>query len=233
MRTAACIATSSTRITPVLARHLVVERPDAASIFGPGRPIPDTEFARRLQDEYNVTVLPGSFLARESDGRNPGADFVRIALVAEPRGMPGGSRTHIGAFCRSSDPETDHRTRKPQRCMNCRKSSTTPSTTEQPLPHIAPAVVRDAVASVIDGLDAGTLRVAEKRDGEWVVNQWIKKAVLLSFRLRQPVMAGAATQYYDKVPTKFGDYTRTSRPAASAWSRRPSRAGLFIAATWC
>ncbi|HRP74014.1 MAG TPA: 2,3,4,5-tetrahydropyridine-2,6-dicarboxylate N-succinyltransferase [Rhodocyclaceae bacterium] len=75
-------------------------------------------------------------------------------------------------------------------------------------PTSAPAVVRDAVASVIDGLDAGTLRVAEKRDGQWVVNQWIKKAVLISFRLSDnQVMPGAASQYYDKVPTKFGDYT--------------------------
>ena len=43
----------------------------------------DTEFARRLQAEYNVTVLPGSFLAREAHGVNPGAGFVRIALVAD------------------------------------------------------------------------------------------------------------------------------------------------------
>ena len=43
----------------------------------------DTEFARRLQAEYNVTVLPGSFLAREAHGTNPGAGFVRIALVAD------------------------------------------------------------------------------------------------------------------------------------------------------
>jgi len=75
-------------------------------------------------------------------------------------------------------------------------------------PSSAPAIVRDAVASVIDGLDAGTLRVAEKIDGAWTVNQWIKKAVLISFRLADnQVMAGGANQYFDKVPTKFGDYT--------------------------
>lgn len=45
--------------------------------------MPDTEFARRLQAEYNVTVLPGSYLAREAQGVNPGAGFVRIALVAD------------------------------------------------------------------------------------------------------------------------------------------------------
>ncbi len=75
-------------------------------------------------------------------------------------------------------------------------------------PASAPAIVRDAVASVIDGLDAGSLRVAEKREGVWAVNQWIKKAVLISFKLSEnQVMPGAASQYYDKVPTKFGDYT--------------------------
>ncbi|MDY0011407.1 MAG: 2,3,4,5-tetrahydropyridine-2,6-dicarboxylate N-succinyltransferase [Rhodocyclaceae bacterium] len=75
-------------------------------------------------------------------------------------------------------------------------------------PTSAPANVREAVATVIDGLDQGRLRVAEKIDGQWVVNQWIKKAVLISFRLRDnAVMAGGSTQYFDKVATKFGDYT--------------------------
>jgi 2,3,4,5-tetrahydropyridine-2-carboxylate N-succinyltransferase len=74
-------------------------------------------------------------------------------------------------------------------------------------PASAPAEVRDAVATVIAGLDDGSLRVAEKRDGQWVVNQWIKKAVLISFRLADnQLMPGGATQYFDKVPTKFGDY---------------------------
>ncbi|MEJ1741407.1 2,3,4,5-tetrahydropyridine-2,6-dicarboxylate N-succinyltransferase, partial [Escherichia coli] len=61
---------------------------------------------------------------------------------------------------------------------------------------------------VIAGLDAGTLRVAEKKDGQWVVNQWIKKAVLISFRLRdnERVQAGGLN-FFDKVSTKFGDYT--------------------------
>ncbi|MDO9597900.1 MAG: 2,3,4,5-tetrahydropyridine-2,6-dicarboxylate N-succinyltransferase [Azoarcus sp.] len=75
-------------------------------------------------------------------------------------------------------------------------------------PTAAPAEVRDAVATVIAGLDAGTLRVAEKKDGQWVVNQWIKKAVLISFRLRDnEIVTAGGLNYYDKVPTKFGDYT--------------------------
>ncbi|WP_068804572.1 2,3,4,5-tetrahydropyridine-2,6-dicarboxylate N-succinyltransferase [Thauera phenolivorans] len=75
-------------------------------------------------------------------------------------------------------------------------------------PTSAPAEIRNAVEEVIAGLDAGTLRVAEKKDGEWVVNQWIKKAVLVSFRLRDnEVQAAGALNFFDKVPTKFGDYT--------------------------
>jgi 2,3,4,5-tetrahydropyridine-2-carboxylate N-succinyltransferase len=80
-------------------------------------------------------------------------------------------------------------------------------------PKSAPADIRDAVSHVIDQLNQGTLRVAEKTSGDWIVNQWVKKAVLLSFRLEDNVVmsAGAngqnAMQFYDKVPTKFADYT--------------------------
>ncbi|AKM32125.1 2,3,4,5-tetrahydropyridine-2,6-dicarboxylate N-succinyltransferase [Pandoraea faecigallinarum] len=73
----------------------------------------------------------------------------------------------------------------------------------------APAEVRDAVAHVIAELDKGALRVAQKQDGQWIVNQWIKKAVLLSFRLEDNAVmpAGGFSQFYDKVPSKFADYT--------------------------
>ena len=72
----------------------------------------------------------------------------------------------------------------------------------------ASAEVRDAVAHVLAGLDDGSLRVAQKDSGSWVVNQWIKKAVLLSFRLENNVpVEGGGMQFYDKVPTKFANYT--------------------------
>jgi len=75
-------------------------------------------------------------------------------------------------------------------------------------PSSAPAAVREAVATVIDSLDSGKLRVAEKIDGQWTVNQWIKKAVLISFRLADNEMTGSGvTRYFDKVATKFADYT--------------------------
>jgi 2,3,4,5-tetrahydropyridine-2,6-dicarboxylate N-succinyltransferase len=75
-------------------------------------------------------------------------------------------------------------------------------------PGSAPAKIGAAVGEVIAGLDSGKLRVAEKVGSEWVVHQWLKKAVLLSFRLEDNVaMPGGVTQYYDKVPGKFAHYT--------------------------
>jgi len=70
------------------------------------------------------------------------------------------------------------------------------------------AEVREAVGQTLQSLDQGTLRVAEKTDGDWVVHQWVKKAVLLSFRLQDNAPMGQAPlQFYDKVASKFGDYT--------------------------
>jgi len=70
------------------------------------------------------------------------------------------------------------------------------------------AELREAIEESVDLLDRGQARVAEKIDGEWVVNQWLKKAVLLSFRINDNrVMDGGANRYYDKVETKFATYT--------------------------
>jgi 2,3,4,5-tetrahydropyridine-2,6-dicarboxylate N-succinyltransferase len=72
----------------------------------------------------------------------------------------------------------------------------------------AKAEVRDAVAETIAMLDRGTLRVAEKNAGRWIIHEWAKKAVLLSFRLQDnEVMADGALRYFDKVPSKFASYT--------------------------
>lgn len=69
-------------VLPLLKNVLDVEMPDAAFYFWARTSGADTDFAVRLHRECNVTVLPGSFLAREAHGANPGAGFVRIALVA-------------------------------------------------------------------------------------------------------------------------------------------------------
>jgi 2,3,4,5-tetrahydropyridine-2-carboxylate N-succinyltransferase len=79
-------------------------------------------------------------------------------------------------------------------------------------PDSAPGDLRQAVYEVIAGLDAGRLRVAEPDGrGGWVVHQWIKKAVLLSFRLHdnQLVESGGFTRFYDKVPGKFAAYSES------------------------
>ena len=69
--------------------------------------------------------------------------------------------------------------------------------------------VRDAVNAALAGLDDGSFRVAEKRDGNWQVNQWLKKAVLLSFRLNDNVIVdggASGAPAYDKVPSKFAGW---------------------------
>jgi 2,3,4,5-tetrahydropyridine-2,6-dicarboxylate N-succinyltransferase len=67
--------------------------------------------------------------------------------------------------------------------------------------------VAEAVDEVLAGLDSGTLRVAEKTGGDWIVHQWVKKAVLLSFRLQDNVVMDAgAMKFYDKVDSKFAGY---------------------------
>ena len=74
-------------------------------------------------------------------------------------------------------------------------------------PRSADAKTKEAVLHVLDQLDCGALRVAEKINGDWVTHQWLKKAVLLSFRMEDNFfIKGGFTNYFDKVPSKFSDY---------------------------
>ena len=85
--------------------------------------------------------------------------------------------------------------------------------------------VREAVEAALALLDSGEGRVAEKVDGDWVVNQWLKKAVLLSFRLNDmaPISGGpGAAPWWDKVPSKF-----------EGWSEAEFRAAGFRAVPGC
>ena len=86
--------------------------------------------------------------------------------------------------------------------------------------------LRAAVEAAFEGLDSGTYRVAERVDGEWRVNQWLKKAVLLSFRLNDMVMIpggpGEATSWWDKIPSKF-----------AGWGEDEFRAAGFRAVPSC
>lgn len=95
------------------------------------------------------------------------------------------------------------------------------------------AELRDAVSHVIAGLDDGSMRVAHKDGADWVVNQWIKKAVLLSFRLENNVVmtSDGTMQFYDKVPTKFASYTEADfqRGGFRVVPPAVARRGSFIA----
>jgi 2,3,4,5-tetrahydropyridine-2-carboxylate N-succinyltransferase len=93
--------------------------------------------------------------------------------------------------------------------------------------------VRDAVEQVIADLNAGRLRVAERQGvGQWTVNQWVKKAVLLSFRLNdnRPVHAGELA-FFDKVPTKFSQADEATLRASGVRIVPPAvaRRGSYLA----
>ena len=95
-----------------------------------------------------------------------------------------------------------------------------------------PAGLASAIDAVLDGLDAGQLRVAEKINGTWVTHQWIKKAVLLSFRLKDNARVdGGFTQYWDKVESKFAGYQNSDFEAGGFRVVPPAtaRRGSFIA----
>ena len=98
-------------------------------------------------------------------------------------------------------------------------------------PKTVDAATSAAIEEVIEGLDSGKYRVAEKIDGEWVTHQWLKKAVLLSFRINDnQIIDGAETKYYDKVALKFADYTE-ERFAEEGFRVVPSatvRKGAYI-----
>ena len=99
-------------------------------------------------------------------------------------------------------------------------------------PSNAPAELRDAVNEVLNQLDSGAVRVAEKIDGDWVTHQWIKKAVLLSFRLNENrLMDGGNTRYYDKVDCKFANYSEEdfAKAGVRVVPNAVARRGSFIA----
>ncbi len=92
--------------------------------------------------------------------------------------------------------------------------------------------IKQAVENAIELLDSGKARVAEKRDGKWVVNEWLKKAVLLSFRTTESsVMDSGFARYYDKVPTKFAGRDEKSIKATGVRVVPPAvaRRGAYLA----
>ena len=99
-------------------------------------------------------------------------------------------------------------------------------------PGNASVEVRTAVNSVVAELDKGQLRVAEKGSGVWITHQWIKKAVLLSFRLQDNgEMGGGDLRFWDKVPSKFADWSKDDFAAGGFRVVPPAfaRRGAYIA----
>jgi len=75
-------------------------------------------------------------------------------------------------------------------------------------PNQVPRDLADALSEILDGLNQGRLRVAEKIDGSWVTYQWLKKAVLLYFRAHDNrVIDAGVTKYFDKVPLRFAGWS--------------------------
>ncbi len=99
-------------------------------------------------------------------------------------------------------------------------------------PASAPGPLRDAISEAIAGLDSGRLRVAERAPAGWVTHQWLKMAVLLSFRIEDNrLLPGASTNYYDKVPGKFDSYDAATFAAGGFRVVPPAmvRRGAYIA----
>lgn len=100
-------------------------------------------------------------------------------------------------------------------------------------PQNAPADIKNAVSEIIELLDAGKLRIAEKIGNQWQVHEWLKKAVLLYFRLHEnEVMRGSMTQHFDKVPLKYSNHSHDEFVAGGVRIVPPAtaRKGAFIAA---
>ncbi len=99
-------------------------------------------------------------------------------------------------------------------------------------PATVTAEVRDAVSTALNLLDKGEARVAEKINGDWVTHQWLKKAVLLSFRINENrVIESGDVRYYDKVETKFGRYSEAdfAKAGVRVVPNAVARYGSYIA----
>lgn len=97
-------------------------------------------------------------------------------------------------------------------------------------PQTVSTVVKEAILEVVKQLDCGQLRVAEKIDGQWVTHEWIKKAVLLYFRLHDShVIPGGFTKYYDKVPLKFAHDCDFEKQGVRIVPPAVSRYGVYVA----
>lgn len=99
-------------------------------------------------------------------------------------------------------------------------------------PRNVETLTRDAIREAIELLETGQQRVAEKKGSDWIVNEWLKKAVLLYFRINDnDFIKGGFTNYYDKVPSKYADYNSRDFLASGVRVVPPAsvRKGAYIA----
>lgn len=99
-------------------------------------------------------------------------------------------------------------------------------------PNNASATIKNAIENALALLETGQARIAEKRDGQWQPNEWLKKAVLLSFRIfDNHVLDDQVTRYYDKVALKYSDYSAEQFKADGVRVVPPTnvRRGAYVA----
>ena len=242
------------RATSSLLAPLLPHRIPAGTFYlWPRTPVPAERFTRELYARHRVLVLPGSFLGRGNATMNPGFMRIRIALVDSlarcleaarhirdtardlkdpppPRSSRKSSYQQAGA----SKPEpTSRRVSMPDNHDGARRLIETAYERRAALnPDQAEPELRAAVAEALAGLDQGRLRVAEARDGAWIVHDWLKKAVLLSFCLEAGRrLEGTYSNYYDKIGLKFAGWEASQFQAAGVRVAPPAlaRYGSYIA----
>ena len=181
---------------------------------------------------------------RPRDRRSCRISGGRAGVAAQgDRSPPALDRSLAAAPASRTRPRPRHSRRRgpPCRMPNSPRPSTTPSSGAPASVRRPRAPVREAVDHALDLLDGGDVRVAERQaDGAWQVNQWLKKAVLLSFRLNDMTLsrggAGPARRGWDKVPLEIRRLGRARSSARRNSARCPARscaARPISRRTWC
>ncbi len=101
-------------------------------------------------------------------------------------------------------------------------------------PQQVSAKIKTAVLTTVDLLDSGALRIAEKHEGRWRINEWAKKAILLYFQIvKSEVMDSGFTRFYDKIPAKYADYTieQFAQSGVRVVPQACVRKGAYVAAS--
>ena len=199
------------RVLPLLAPVLEVSAPAGAFYLWPDVGGDDEPFARELYAREHLTVLPGSYLgrarARAQSGRRARAHLAGARGGAVRRGRHAAARVSVPPLARPTCHAARPRARLPRMTELAVLRDLIDAAFERRAeltPQNVPEQVDAAIEACLTLLDSGAARVAEPLGGEWIVNEWLKKAVLLYFRMRDNrVMDAGYTRFYDKVPLKY------------------------------